>query len=128
MTKYGPPIGGFIPSGCDRTNRIRYSATFIAGSNVAGWPLPVHLQMKSYAKNKNKKIYKKLFAHAMISAGVFGDNELIESDITINCNKNTGMDNEEFFKYIETKIMPLYPDARDVIGKRVLLIVDSGPG
>ena len=77
MTKYGPPIRGFIPSVCDRTNKSGYSAIFIAGSNVAGWPLPGHLQMKSDAKNENKKIDKKLFAHAMLSAGVFSNNELI---------------------------------------------------
>ena len=113
-----------------RTNKSGYSATFIAGSNFSGWPLPGHLKMKSDAKNKNKnkKIDKKLFAHAMRSAGAFGNNEMIERDITINCNENYGMDNEQFSKYIQTQIMPLYPDARDVIGKRVLLIVDSGPG
>ena len=66
---------------------------------------------------------KKLFAHVMLSAGVFSNKELIERD-TINCNENAGMDNKEFSKYIQTQIMPLYPDARDVIGKRVLLIVD----
>ena len=94
MTKYGPPTGGFIPSGRDRTNNSGYSATFIAVSNVAGWPLPGNIQMKSDAKNENKNTNKKLFAHAMLSAGVFGNNELTERDITINCNENAGMDNK----------------------------------
>ena len=34
----------------------------------------------------------------------------------------------EFSKYLQQAIMPLYPDSQDIPGKRVLLIVDSGPG
>ena len=128
VTKYGPGTGGLIPAGCDRTNKSGYSATFIAGSNVAGWPLPGHLQMKSDAKNENKKIDKKLFLHAMLLSGVLENDELIERDITVNCNEKSGMDNEEFSKYIQTLIMPLFPDACDIAGKRVIIIVDSGPG
>ena len=48
--------------------------------------------------------------------------------MTVNCNMKAGMDVEEFRKYILDCIVPLYPDAADKPGKRVLLIVDSGPG
>ena len=34
----------------------------------------------------------------------------------------------EFSKYLQQAIMPLYPDSQDIPGKRVLIIVDSGPG
>ena len=38
------------------------------------------------------------------------------------------MDEAEFAKYVKNNIIPLYPDALDVPGKRVMLKVDSGPG
>ena len=38
------------------------------------------------------------------------------------------MDEAEFEKYVKNNIIPLYPDALDIPGKRVLVKVDSGPG
>ena len=38
------------------------------------------------------------------------------------------MDAVEFEKYLSNRILPLYPDAKDVPLKRVAIIVDSGPG
>ncbi len=43
-------------------------------------------------------------------------------------NKKGGMLDEEFEKYIDNSTVPLYPDLKDMPGKRVLLKVDSGPG
>ena len=43
-------------------------------------------------------------------------------------NAKAGMDAEELRKYINKTIVPLYPDAADIAGKRVMLKVDSGPG
>ncbi len=43
-------------------------------------------------------------------------------------NKKGGMDNVEFEKYMLNSIVPLFPNARDKAGHRVLLKVDSGPG
>ena len=37
------------------------------------------------------------------------------------------MDSIEFEKYLWTNIVPLYPDARDGKGLRVIILVDSGP-
>ena len=53
---------------------------------------------------------------------------MTEQGVTANCNAKAGMDDEEFNKYVMDCIVPLYPDAADKPGKRVLLIVDSGPG
>ena len=36
--------------------------------------------------------------------------------------------NTQFEQYVMTNIVPLYPCARDVKGKRVLIKADSGPG
>ena len=46
----------------------------------------------------------------------------------MNCNANAGMDREEFEKYVMDAIVKLYPDASNVPGRQVMLIVDSGPG
>jgi hypothetical protein len=43
-------------------------------------------------------------------------------------NKKGGMNDEEFCKYLNYMIYPLFPDMEDVPGKRILLKVDSGPG
>ena len=54
--------------------------------------------------------------------------QVTELGVTANCNMKTGMDVEEFCKYVEDCIVPLYPNAEDKPDKRVLLIVDNGPG
>jgi len=56
--------------------------------------------------------------------GKFG-NETWRDDYaaTIGCNEN-----KEFLKYLESNVIPLYPDAEEVPGKRVLIKCDSGPG
>ena len=46
----------------------------------------------------------------------------------MNCNSKAVMDAVEFSMYLQTSIMPLYPDAKDTPCKRVLIIVDSGTG
>ena len=54
--------------------------------------------------------------------------EVVDNECTVNCNVKAGMDAVEFSKYLQTSVMPLYPDAQDTPRKRVLIIVDSGPG
>ena len=48
--------------------------------------------------------------------------------VTFACNKKGGMNKEELRKYLVQAILPLYPDAADVPGNRVLIKIDSGPG
>jgi hypothetical protein len=38
------------------------------------------------------------------------------------------MDDDKFEKYLKNSIIPLYPDALDVLGKRVIIKVDRRPG
>ena len=42
-------------------------------------------------------------------------------------NEKGGIDGLIFFKYLETVVMPLFPDAQDKLGKKVLLKLDSRP-
>ena len=94
-----------------------------------GHPVPPHFQVRSLAQiEQNIKLDRLLFTHMRNVRGKFGFNEVREHGVTANCNMKAGMDVEEFRKYILDCIVPLYPDAADKPGKRVLLIVDSGPG
>jgi hypothetical protein len=43
-------------------------------------------------------------------------------------NEKGEMNYEEFERYINNTITPLFPDMEDTPGKRVFLKVDSGPG
>ena len=126
-TRFGP-VNKLISSGCDRTNKSSCRITFIAGSTAAGHPLPPHFQLKSVADDENKKIQRSFIDGVPVVYGVYGLNKLTCNGITVNCNRTAGMDTVEFRKYLEDAICPLYPDASDVSGKRVLLILDSGPG
>ena len=58
---------------------------------------------------------------------MYGFGEVQEVGMTIGSNAKAGMDSKEFLKYLFSTIVPLYPDAADVSGKRVAIIVDSGP-
>ena len=46
--------------------------------------------------------------------------------MTIGANAKAGMDSDA--KYLKATICPLYSDASNIEGKRVAIIVDSGPG
>jgi len=58
----------------------------------------------------------------------FGCKEERSWPVTFGQNEKAGMDEVEFEKYLLNFIVPLYPDAKNMLGHRVLLKVDSGPG
>jgi hypothetical protein len=60
--------------------------------------------------------------------GQFGCAEVRVWPVTFGANEKGGMDSEVFEKYIMNSIVPLYPHARNLRDKRVMLKVDSGPG
>jgi hypothetical protein len=60
--------------------------------------------------------------------GQFGHLECWSFPCTFGMKEKTGMNAAELEKYILKAILPLYPDAADKPGKRVMLKVDSGPG
>ena len=98
------------------------------GSNMAGWPIPPHFQLVSEAKDENARLDTVFLKHMKDVRGVFGGSEIKERGGTIGSNPKGGMDSNEFEKYLMTNISRLYPDARDVKGLRVIILVDSGPG
>jgi hypothetical protein len=58
----------------------------------------------------------------------FGHPEKRRLSATVGMNPKGGMDNTKFHKYLLLLVACLYPDASDVVGKRVLIKCDSGPG
>jgi hypothetical protein len=58
----------------------------------------------------------------------FGIDEPCYLGVSVGLNKKGGMDEAEFEKYIRNSILPLFLDACDMPGKRVMIKVDSGPG
>ena len=82
----------------------------------------------SVMADEREKIRYEFLTHTLNTHGRFGNMEERSWPCTIGMNKNGGMMDEEFEKYIDNIIVPLYPDLEDTPGKHVLLKVDSGPG
>jgi hypothetical protein len=77
---------------------------------------------------EREKVHYEFFTHILDTRGRFGCAEERSWPCTIGMNEKGGMTDEEFEKFIENSIVPLYPDLEDTPGKRVLLKVDSGLG
>ena len=45
--------------------------------------------------------------------GTYGCGKVVENEYTVSCNAKAGMDDVEFSKYLQTSVMPHYPDAQD---------------
>jgi hypothetical protein len=118
-----------IGTGAEGTNKSGYAATFIGGTCMSGYPVPPHFQVRSLAKTEQtKKLDTRLFENMRKVRGKYGFEQVTQRGVTANCNAKAVMDVEEFDKYVMKCIVPLYPDAEDKPGKRVLLLLDSGPG
>jgi hypothetical protein len=103
--------------------------TMIGGSNAAGEPFPPHFQFPSEAQTEETKRVHAALVQDMLDVFVqFGHPEKRRLSATVGMNPKGGMDNLEFHKYLLTLVTRLYPDAADVVGKRVMIKCDSGPG
>ena len=110
-------------------NKSSYSCTLICGSCADGQALPPHFQLCTAAQTvETQAINFDCFLKAPGIKGTWGCGEETVKYVTFGCNKKGGMDSEELNKYLTQAIMPLYPDAADVPGKRVMIKIDSGPG
>ena len=110
-------------------NKSSYSCTLICGSCADGQALPPHFQLCTAAQTvETQTINFDCFLKAPGIKGTWGFGQETVKYCTFGCNKKGGMDSAELHKYLTQAIMPLYPDAADVPGKRVLIKIDSGPG
>ncbi len=105
------------------------TSTLITGSTAAGKVFPPHIQFQSKAKSADTaRIDIDVAEYTQQVLGKFGCDKVKAWPITFGTNEKGGMDNKEFAKYMQGSIVPLFPDAVDEPGRRVLLKVDSGPG
>jgi hypothetical protein len=105
------------------------TTTMITGSTAAGEAIPPHFQFQTKAKTEDtQRVRMDMFQYMPKIVGKFGCSEIREWSVTVGLNEKGGMSDPEFFEYFRTNIVPLYPDAKDEPGKRVMVKVDSGPG
>ena len=102
--------------------------TFIAWSTAAGSPMPPHFELESKVEEEDKKIQDAFIKGVLDIEGVFGNNKLTKNGFTVNCNVTAGMDAKNFHLFMMDSIVKLCPDAAVLPCKRVLIIVDRGPG
>ena len=118
-----------LPQTGRATSKSSLTTTFITGSTAAGEALPPHFQFSTKAQTIETEKLRTAFCVFMPQIrGKFGNDEEKLWPVTFGMNPKGGMDEAEFEKYLSNSIFPLYPDVKDVMGKRVMLKVDSGPG
>ena len=118
-----------LPQTGKTVSKSSVTYTFIGGSNAAGEALPPHFQFSTTAKTGERQRIKTDVAEHMHQVfGRWGFDEERWMSVTFGMNEKGGMDDEELEKYLFNSVVPLYPDAEDMMGKRVLIKIDSGPG
>ena len=125
VTFYDPNL----PHSGKKTSKSSVTITFITGSTAFGEALPPHFQFSTKAKSDDKKKVPFQMVEFLKNVnGTFGARQDRVWPTTFGMNEKGGMDSIEFYKYITNSILPLYPDAANENGKRVIIKLDSGPG
>ena len=118
-----------IPSTGTGMHKSADGGTLICGSNAAGEVLPPHLQYSTKAKSTDTMAIDARWIGGMpCGRGQFGHEEVKDHSPTFGMNEKGGMNSKELWNYFVENIFPLFPDAADVAGKRVLIKIDGGPG
>ena len=111
------------------TSKEGATTTMITGSSAAGEAIPPHFQFSTTAQCDANEQCRMDAAVFFFNIWVtFGMDEAQYLGVSVGLNEKGGMDQAEFEKYIRNSILPLFPDACDLPGKRVMIKVDSGPG
>ena len=111
-------------------HKSSYAATMIGGAFASGEKFPEHFQLPSDAKELDREGFGIEFIEDMLltKARYLGDNVRVFS-ATHGVNEKGGMNQHDFGKYIFKNFVPLVrDDVADIPGKRVVLLVDGGPG
>ena len=118
-----------LPKLGKRAVKSSLTTTMITGSNAIGEPLPPHFQFSTKATSGDRqKVRNEVLKYMLGVRATFGNDEERVWPATYGLNEKGGMDDCEFEKYIRNSIIPLYPNAEDSPGKRVMIKIDSGPG
>jgi len=111
------------------TSKSALTMTMISGNNSAGEPIPPHFQFQTAAQTDEAEAVRvETIRYTLDVQATFGHEEVQSFPISIGLNSKGGMDDDEFFEYLQKSIMKLYPDAAPVKGKWVVIKCDSGPG
>jgi hypothetical protein len=99
------------------TSKSALTTTMIGGSNVAGEPIPPHFQFQLSAQTPDAEALRiKCICYMLNVQAAFGHEEVRSFPISLGLNNKGGMDDDEFFEYLQKSIMKLYPDAAPVKG------------
>ena len=111
-------------------HKSSYSATLLAGSLASGKKLPEHFQLPTDATETDQtKIPIDFIADMHDTVAQYhGTVEPQRYSNTYGMNEKGGMNKEEFGNYMLNSLRRCFPSSADIDGKRVLVLVDGGPG
>ena len=105
------------------------SMTLMMGINLAGEALPPLLIFPTKSKDPDNYKYKSEMAkHLPQLTGIYGFESRKHVNVPFAMNEKGGMNKELFHQYFSKVLFPIYPDARDSAGHRLMAKADSGPG
>ena len=111
------------------TSKSALSMTMIGGNSAAGEAIPPHFQFQTSASSaEGEAIRIEMIRYFTAVKGIFRWGTEQEFPISFGLNSKGGMDDYEFFEYIRTSLMKLFPDAAPMKGRWVVIKCDSGPG
>ncbi len=125
ITFYSPNLPNLGRS----TIKTNMATTMITGSTAAGEPILPHFQFSTMAQSEDtQRVNIRMSAYFPKIKGTFGTDSEKDWPVTFGMNLKGGMDEKEFRSFFLNSIVPLFLDAQDFKGKRVIMKVDSGPG
>ncbi len=129
----GPPTVTYydvrFPQLGKATSKSVLMTTMISGSPAAGEPLPPHFQFQTTAQTAEAEAIRiETIGYMLDVRGTFGHKSEQSFPVSLGLNNKGGMDDDEFFEYLQKLIMKLYPNAAPVKGPWVVIKCDSGLG
>ena len=120
------PTNPNLPEAGKPTNKSSQKSSWMFGMNFDDEPLPPMVVLPSAAEIPKFKVH---FVTEMPQVeGVFGFPGARFFAPVFAASENASFDNKLFLQWINEILVPLFPDAEDKAGYRVLLKSDSGPG
>jgi hypothetical protein len=111
------------------TSKEGATSTMITGISAAGKAIPPHFQFRMTAQHEdNMQCQMEAAAFFPNIHGKFGMDKPRYLGLSVGLNEKGGMVNEEFDNYIRNSILPLFPDACNMPGKRIMIKFVSSPG
>jgi len=104
------------------TSKSALTTMMISRSSAACEPLPPHFQFQTSAQTAEAEAIRIETVRYMLDVrGSFGHESEQSFPVSLGLNNKEGMDDEEFFEYLQKSIMKLYPDAAPVKGCWVVI-------